>query len=135
MDAGSLSKRKIPHENGRVSGNGMTRIDVDGAKSNSDISGYIPMDVNGTERAGYITYRFSLGDGYVRTEAGAIVIAVPVLGKAGESQSEGDGSQKGQPGYRRKVYAHEQPRVGVVYAAELLAASLRQESSSSECYP
>ena len=134
IDRGSLSEREISHKEGCVSGNGMTRVNGKRAKRDSNIACYVAVDVNGTERAGYIPDRFSLGDGNVRTETGAIVIVVLVFSEPGKGKDESYRSQKDQPGGWKRVCAHEQPR-GVVYAAQLSEASLRQESSSSECYP
>ncbi len=134
IDRGSLSEREISHKDSCVSGDGMTRVHGKRAKRDSHIAGYVSMDMDGTERAGDIADRFSLCDGNVGTKAGAIVIVVLVFGETGKGKDESYRSKKDQPGGWKKVCAHEQPR-GVVYAAQLPEASLRQESSSSECYP
>jgi hypothetical protein len=110
IDRGSLSQREISHKDGCVSGDGMTRVNGKRAKRHGNIARYVSMDVNGAERAGYIAHRFSLGDGNVGTETGAVVIVVLVFGEPGKGKGESYRSQKDQPGGWKRVCAHEQPR-------------------------
>jgi hypothetical protein len=90
VDCGAFAKIEVACRDRGVSGDGMTRVNRDGAEGHSDIPGYLTMDMDGAERAGDVAGRFSLGNGDIGAKAGAIVVAVMPLrvGGCGEKNKE-----------------------------------------------
>lgn len=92
VDCGALAKIEIASRDRGVSGDGVTWVNGNGAEGNSDVTGYVAMEMDRTERAGDVASRFSLCNGDIGAEAGAIVAAMMALrigGCGGKNKESG----------------------------------------------